>query len=307
VKNLDADDLARLASYKDIVEALRRGFRQEIATPTRHHHALPGQDFLLLMPAWSQDHIGVKTVVFKPGNPKQGLPTITATYQLFDQKTGAAVALIDGTELTRRRTAAASALAASYLAKPEAKVLAMIGAGALARHFIRAHASVRPIAEVRIFSRTRDKSESVAQALQQDGFEVHVAGAAEDAVREADIVSCATTTTSAIVQGKWLKPGAHVDLAGAFTPKMRECDGETVSRSSVFVDTLDGARAEAGDLLQAEAEGKFDFQTVKGDLSQLCRGTVKGRERADEITLFKSCGTAVEDLAAAQLYFERAT
>ena len=124
-------------------------------------------------------------------------------------------------------------------------------------------------------------------------------------MRQADIVSCVTTSTKPIVRGEWLKPGTHVDLAGAFKPTMRETDGEVVARARVFVDTREGALAEAGDLLQARDEGKFDFAKVQGDLFDLCRGTVKGRQNAEEITLFKSCGTAIEDLAAAIMVYLR--
>ena len=122
-----------------------------------------------------------------------------------------------------------------------------------------------------------------------------------------DIVTCATTSTAPIVRGAWLKPGAHVDLAGAFKPSMRETDGDVVARASVYVDTRDGALAEAGDLLQARDEGKFDFAAVKGDLADLTRGRAKGRTSADEITLFKSCGTAIEDLATAIMVYQKAT
>jgi ornithine cyclodeaminase len=260
---------------------------------------------LLLMPAWSAEFAGLKTVMVKPDNPQRGLPTITANYLLTDIGTGITVAMMDGTELTRRRTAAASALAADYLARPDASVLAIVGAGALAPHFARAHASVRPIRKVNIFSRTAQKSEAVAEDLRKDGLEVTVAGSAEQAVRAADIVTCVTTSTAPIVQGAWLKPGAHVDLAGAFTPKMRETDGQVVARARVYVDTRDGALAEAGDLLQARDEGLFDFSRVQGDLFELTRGTAKGRQTPEEITLFKSCGTAIEDLAAAIMVYRR--
>jgi alanine dehydrogenase len=306
VKILSAEDVARLGGYRDIVEALREGFRAGIETPVRHHHDVSAVSTLLLMPAWSKDWAGLKTVIFKTDNAAHGLPTIQASYLLIDQKTGATVALMDGGEITRRRTAAASALAADYLARQDAQVMTLVGAGALGPHFVRAHAAVRPVKRVFIYNRSIAKSESLAAELAHDGFEAHSVTDLEHAVRQSDIVSCVTTSTAPIVKGAWLRPGTHVDLAGSFKPTMRETDAEVVARASVYVDTRDGALAEAGDLLQARDEGKFDFADIRGDLADLCGGKVKGRASADEITLFKSAGTAIEDLATAIMLYQKA-
>jgi ornithine cyclodeaminase len=306
VKSLTAAEVARLGAYKDIVDALRDGFRAEITTPVRHHHDISDVSTLLLMPAWSKDWAGLKTVVFKTDNAAQGLPTIQASYLLIEQKTGETVAMMDGGEITRRRTAAASALAADYLARKDAEVMTLVGAGALGPHFVHAHAAVRPIRKVFIYTRSIAKGEALAAELAHHGLEAHSVTDLEHAVRQSDIVSCVTTSTAPIVKGAWLKAGTHVDLAGAFKPSMRETDADVVARSSVYVDTRDGALAEAGDLLQARDEGKFDFKDVKGDLFDLCRGKVKGRSSADEITLFKSAGTAIEDLATAIMLYQKA-
>jgi ornithine cyclodeaminase len=306
VKSLTAAEVARLGAYKDIVNALRDGFRAEITTPVRHHHDISDVSTLLLMPAWSKDWAGLKTVVFKTDNAAQGLPTIQASYLLIEQKTGETVAMMDGGEITRRRTAAASALAADYLARKDAEVMTLVGAGALGPHFVHAHAAVRPIRKVFIYTRSIAKGEALAAELAHHGLEAHSVTDLEHAVRQSDIVSCVTTSTAPIVKGAWLKPGTHVDLAGAFKPSMRETDADVVARSSVYVDTRDGALAEAGDLLQARDEGKFDFKDVKGDLFDLCRGKAKGRSSADEITLFKSAGTAIEDLATAIMLYQKA-
>ncbi|MFN4143781.1 ornithine cyclodeaminase family protein [Aestuariivirga sp.] len=306
MKILSAEDVARLGPYRDIVEALREGFRAGIETPVRHHHDISSAATLLLMPAWSREWAGIKTVVFKSDNAALGLPTIQASYLLIEQKTGTTVALMDGGEITRRRTAAASALAADYLARADAATLTVIGAGALAPHFVLAHAAVRPVKRVFVHGRTLAKAETLAAELAHHGFEAHSVTDLEHAVRQSDIVSCVTTSTEPIVRGEWLKPGTHVDLAGAFKPSMRETDAEVVARASVFVDTRDGALAEAGDLLQARDEGKFDFADIRGDLFELCQGTAKGRQSADEITLFKSAGTAIEDLATAIMLYQKA-
>jgi len=306
VKILTQADVARLGAYKDIVEALRDGFRAEIATPVRHHHDITDVSTLLLMPAWSKDWAGLKTVVFKSDNAAQGLPTIQASYLLIEQRTGETVAMMDGGEITRRRTAAASALAADYLARQDAETMTLVGAGALAPHFALAHAAVRPIKRVFIYTRSLAKGEALAAELAHHGLEAHSVTDLEHAVRQSDIVTCVTTSTAPIVRGAWLKPGTHVDLAGAFKPTMRETDADVVARASVYVDTHEGALAEAGDLLQARDEGKFDFADVKGDLAELCRGKAKGRRSAEEITLFKSAGTAIEDLATAIMLYQKA-
>jgi alanine dehydrogenase len=305
MKIISAAELAKAAPYRDIVEALRQGFRDDIETPVRHQHQTSDAAILLLMPAWSKAFTGLKTVVFKSDNPKQGLPTITANYLLIDNRTGATVAMMDGTELTRRRTAAASALAADYLARKDASTMLMVGTGALGAHFVRGHAAMRPIRTVLLYNRSPAKAKGLKAELAQDGFDVSVVTDLEEAMGEAHIISCATTSTEPILRGKWLKPGTHVDLAGAFKPEMRETDGDVVARARVYVDTREGAEAEAGDLLQAEHEGKFRMENIQGDLFDLCRGKTAGRRNSDEITLFKSCGTAIEDLAAATLVYSR--
>jgi len=305
MKVISAGELAKIAPYGALVEALREGFKADIATPVRHHHETSDVSTLLLMPAWSAEWTGLKTVVVKTDNAAKNLPTVQASYLLIRNDTGETVAIMDGTELTRRRTAAASALAADYLALPEALTLVLIGAGALGGHFVRAHATVRPIKRVFVYNRSPEKAASLAVELKADGLEASAVTDLEAAVRRADIVSCVTTSTTPIVRGEWLKPGTHVDLAGAFKPGMRETDGEVVASARVFVDTREGAQSEAGDLLQARDEGKFDFAQVQGDLFELCRGSVKGRKTPQEITLFKSCGTALEDLAAATMVYLR--
>jgi len=298
VKWLDSAAVARLAPHGELVEALRGGFREAIETPVRHHHETVPGTMLLLMPAWSKQWTGLKTVTVKPDNVEQGIPSIQGTYLLIDNRTGAPVALMDGGEITRRRTAAASALAADYLARKDASTLALFGAGALAKHFVAAHSAVRPIRRVRVVNRSAGKAEALVADLKAMGLDAATASA-EEAAREADIITCATNSTAPLFKGTWLKPGAHMDLVGAYRPAMREADADAVAKASVFVDTYEGCKVEAGDLIQAEAEGRFSFSAVKGDLAQLCKGEVKGRSTDTEITLFKSCGTALEDLAAA--------
>ena len=298
MKIYSATEVATAASYADLVEALRQGFREPAETPVRHHHDPTPTTTLLLMPAWTAKWTGLKIVTVKTDNAAMGLPTVQGSYLLLDNATGAAVAMLDGTELTRRRTAAASALAADYLARPDASIHAIVGAGALAPHFAKAHRAVRPISKTYICNRHSEKAKSLASQLRDEGLNAEAMDM-ETAVRQSDIVSCITSSTEPLVLGAWLKAGTHVDLAGAFKPTMRETDGDVVAMSSVYVDTREGALAEAGDLLQARDEGKFNFAGVKGDLFDLTHTRARGRQNGREITLFKSCGTALEDLAAA--------
>jgi ornithine cyclodeaminase len=227
-------------------------------------------------------------------------------YVLLDGETGEPIAFIDGPALTLRRTAAASALAAKYLARTDCERLLMVGTGALAPHLVEAHASVRPIRNVLVWGRDPEKAARLAHRLDRRTLKVRPTTDLEGAVRGAHVISCATLATEPLIRGHWLPLGVHLDLVGGFRPTMREADDEVVRRARVFVDTREGALAEAGDLVQPIAAGVLDRDDIAGDLFELCRGTRAGRRYHDQITLFKSVGTALEDLAAAQLALERA-
>jgi ornithine cyclodeaminase len=301
-----AEELSRILDYRALVEALDEAFRADIAVPVRHHHTIPqpGTDAtLLLMPAWTQSgrrFIGCKVVTVFPDNAEAKRPSVHGQYLLMSGDTGEPLALIEGRMLTALRTACASALAARYLAREDASHLVMIGAGALAPHLVRAHAAVRPIRRVTVWNRTNARAVALGFALAEQGFVVDVSDDLA-VVRDADIVSCATLSREPLVRGGWLTAGTHVDLVGGFTPAMREADDEALRRARVFVDTRDGALKEAGDLVDPLARGVIKEGDVRGDLFDLCRGRSAGRETREEITLFKSVGTAIEDLAAAVL------
>jgi ornithine cyclodeaminase len=254
------------------------------------------------MPAW-QNHgsLGVKLVTVFPGNGRLGLSAVHAAYALFDATTGLLLALLDGTELTRRRTAAASALAARYLARADAGRLLLVGTGGLATHLIESHAAVRPLRSVRVWGRNVERAAAVARALADRPYAIEAVTDLEAAVRWADIISCATLSTAPLVLGAWLRPGQHLDLIGSFTPAMREVDDEALARASIHVDTREGALAESGELVQGIAAGAICATDIRGDLGELAHGTLPGRRSAAEITLFKSVGCALEDLAAADL------
>ena len=306
----DAAAVANALPYELLIDALDAAFRNDVEVPPRVHHAIKvpeAQDgTLLLMPAWTiGDSLGVKIVNVFPDNAKHGLAAVHASYVLMDAGNGIVRGMLDGTELTLRRTACASALASRYLSKKDARKLLMVGTGNLAPHMIAAHACARPIDEVRIWGRRRSAAEALAGELSDLPFAVGVADDLEDAVKDADIVSCATLAKEPLIRGAWLQAGQHVDLVGAYTPQMREADSEAVRRATLFVDTLAGATTEAGEIVQALQSGDISMSDVKAELAGLVRGQHAGRTSDDEITLFKSVGTALEDLAAAKLVLGR--
>ena len=306
----DADATRRALPYPALIEALRQRFAAGCEVPPRHVHGLAAADggsagSVLIMPAWVPGgRLGIKTVNVFPGNAARGLPALHATYALFDAATGVPLALMDGSELTTRRTVAASALAASYLARRDARTLLVVGAGRLAREVPAAMAVACPaIDRVQVWNHRPERARALAAEWRAQGWQAEAADDLEAAVRGADIVSCVTLSTAPLVRGDWLAAGAHLDLVGGFTPQMRESDGACLRRARVWVDTAE-ALAKAGDLLQAAAEGHFDPAATQGTLADLCSGRVAGRRDDGEVTLFKSVGTALEDLAAAELVFD---
>lgn len=314
MRTIGASEIDAALAFDALIEALADAFRADITVPVRHHHTIPqeGRDAtLLLMPAWMDKRgeaarfLGCKIVSVFPDNTLAGKPSVYGSYLLMEGTTGLPLAVMEGAALTAWRTAAASALAAKYLARADAAHLVMIGAGALAPKLVQAHCRVRPVRRVTLWNRTRSRAEALAGQLALPGASVAVTDDLEAAVREADIVSCATLSTEPLVRGAWLRPGAHLDLVGAFRPNMREADDEAVTRARVYVDTFAGATREGGDIVQPLASGALQADRIEGDLSGLVRGTAEGRGSVDEITLFKSVGTAVEDLAAAMLVWHR--
>lgn len=308
---VDAEEIHRLLDYPSLIEALRDMFRAGCEAPPRHHHAVATGDpdgkpgTLLLMPAWQPSAaFGVKIVTVFPDNAHRALPSVFGTYLLLDAATGAPQAVLDGTALTLRRTAAASALAADYLARRDAEVHLIVGAGALAPHLVAAHRTARPsVRETLVWGRDPAKARALAARLAATGIAATAAADLEAAVRAADIVTCATLAKQPLIRGDWLKPGAHIDLVGGFTPDMREADDAAIARARVYIDT-EAALHEAGDLVQPLRSGALTLDHI-GDLFDLTRGVCTGRRDDAEITLFKSVGSALEDLAAAQLAVSR--
>lgn len=301
-----AEEVHAALDYPSLVEALRETYRRGVDRVDRYALDQPRPDGRrndwLLLPAWQFGrHFGAKLVSVFPEN--EALPSVQGVYVLFDGKDGRPLACIDGAALTLRKTAANSALAATYLSRRDASSLLMIGAGALAPHLVLAHAAVRPIRRVAIWNRTPARAERLAEALSGDpalrDVTVGVADDLEAAVRAADVVSCATMAKDPLVQGRWLAPGTHLDLVGGFRPDMREADDEAVRRARVFVDARFTTVEHCGDISQPIASGLIADSDIT-DTFELAQGLRPGRRDEREITLFKSGGGGHEDLGAAQ-------
>ena len=302
---IDAAATRDALPFDALIPALQALFAQGCEVPPRQVNAIaaPGAAAVtsLVMPAWVPGRLyGVKIVNIAPGNAARGLPGLHATYLLFDATTGVPLALLDGDQITSRRTAAASALAASWLARKEAHHLLVVGAGRVAQLLPAAYRVVRPIERVSVWARQPAQAAALAASWRRDGLDAHAVTDLAAAVRAADIVSCATLATEPVVQGAWLQPGSHLDLIGSFTPAMREADDACFAGAALYIDT-DEALQKSGDLLGPLARGVITAGTVRGTLAGLARGQASGRRSADERTVFKSVGTALEDLAAAML------
>lgn len=300
---IGAAETRRALPFDTLIPALKAAFAAGATVPERHHHHIAhpdGDGVLLLMPAWSGGLLGTKVATIHPANNARGLPSVHSTYLLANAATGAPLALLDGNEITTRRTIAVSALAASFLAREDAADLLIVGAGRIAALAAEAFAVVRPIRSVSVWNRDMAKAERLVAELRATGFEAEAAASLERAARRADIITCATPSTAPIIHGGWLQPGTHLDLIGSFTPAMREADDICFVRGQIYVDTRD-ALAEAGDLTGPIAAGVITAEDVRGSLADLCAGRVAGRASDDDITVFKSVGTALADLAAAAL------
>jgi ornithine cyclodeaminase len=296
---LNDEQLQERLGWPQVLSALEQAFRvtESFDSPERTVISV-GKGVYLTMPcADSEGWFGVKQVSFLPDNPQQGRPSIQAWYTLFDPG-GTPSLSCSATLLTRFRTSAVSALAARYLATQDATTLLVVGTGSLAPWMAEAHSQVRTYREVLVWGRDPLKAGATAEAVATRlSARVQVAEDLAAAAAAADVITVATSATDPIVTGAWLTPEKHLDLVGAFTPEMVEADPEAVTKSDVFIDDLDAARTEAGDLLQA-ADAGWSFEEVRGDLSDLVAGKVA---RGNNPTLFKSVGLAFEDLVVARL------
>lgn len=299
---IDGASIARATPMPLLIEALRQAFAYpRHDAPIRLNADMTSTKSLLLMPAWKDDgRLGTKIVTIDALRR----PSISSIYLLMEES-GRPLALFDGARLTRRRTAAASVLAAQFLARPNARSLLILGTGALVAPLIEAYFSAFALERIRIWGRNAANADRVAAEARCSGYPAEAVTNLPAAFADADIISSATLATNPIIQGQWLRPGTHLDLIGAFRPDMVEADPECFARSSIFVDTMEGALQEAGDLIGAIAAGATSEDKIVGDLNGLCSGDVIGRLDSSMITLFKSVGTSIEDLVAADLVLER--
>jgi ornithine cyclodeaminase/alanine dehydrogenase-like protein (mu-crystallin family) len=308
---IDADSLAEELDYPRLVEAMRAGHRRGVDLSERtllsEQRGEAQVNHLLIWPAWQYgDLLGAKLVSVFPGNPFPR-PSISTVYVLFDGRDGAPLASITGAQFTLRKTAADSALGASFLARHDVANLLMVGAGNQARPLIEAHCAVRPsIQTVKIWNRTSEKARHLAESLVRHGIKATVVDDLAGDVREADIICCATAATAPILDGRLLAPGTHVDLVGGFTNEMREADDETIRRASVFVDSRRFTIGQCGDISGPIAAGVISEHDIRGDLFDLCSGRHEGRRSAEEITVFKNGGGGHLDLMTARLVYDLA-
>ena len=309
MKVYDRENVASSLQYGILIEALRKAFSSKITAPERVQHTIKNKNgsdaTLLLMPAWKiGEHIGIKIVSVFPENTTNNMNAVHANYFLMNANDGKPVAVMDGTELTLRRTACASALAADYLVNKNVDTLLMIGTGNLAPHMIKAHCVVRNYSRILIWGRNEEKAERLALSLNIKDKEILAKNDLKEALNDADVISCATLSQKPLIMGDWIKPGQHLDLVGAFTPDMAEADSKAIAKSKVVVDTYEGALSESGELINALKEGHIKKEHILSDLRELVLEEKNIRKDSNDITLFKSVGTALEDLAAAELVIE---
>ncbi len=297
MKFYSIETIASILDYDGFIPFLKKAFQTSIETPNRLHYELP-KGTALMMPAWNNHYLGIKIVTVHSQNATLKLPSIHANYVLQSAETGEPFGIFEGKTLTSKRTAAASALASSFLSRKDSSKLLMVGNGALAPELIRAHATVRPIEEVKIWGRNPQKVQHFIDSHDWKSLEVSFANDLNAAVTWADIVSCATLSETPLILGKYLKAGQHIDLVGSYQAHTREADDAVMAQASIFVDTF-LAMQESGDLVIPLKNGIITEKNILSDLKTLSEQNNFRRENDNEITLFKSVGLALEDLAAA--------
>lgn len=315
---IETDRLSDLLPWPALIDSLDTIFTKSYCCPIRHHHDInvPGSDnaTLLLMPAWVEgEYLRVKQVNVFPGNARHGKPGLSSHYLLSSATTGELLARLDGNIITGRRIAAASALATRYLSRENSRRLLMVGAGRVAHQVVPAMLSVRDIEHIDIWNLDHEQGAAFAEELNTQGLNAHAVDPDKlhETAGKADIISCATLSTSPLLHGDWISPGTHVDLIGSFTPHMREADDALMTKAHVFADFKDAALHETGDLIDPIKSGALREEDILGDFLDLSRGRHGGRtallDAASAITVFKAVGSSIEDLAAAILAYKQLT
>ncbi len=301
---LDGATVESLLNTKELLNAVHAGFLQGASAPPRLHYELGGEDsdrFLLLMPAWNTEIVATKVVTAFP----QQVPSIAAQYLIFDARRGSLKAMLDGTALTPWRTAAVSALASSFLSRPNSRSLLILGTGAVARCMVRAHSWVRSFDEIFVWGRDPSRLHSFVDNARADGYPCQPVKDYRTVLSSVDIVSSATATVDPLVLGVDVRAGTHIDLVGSFRPTMRESDNDLIQTASKYADTKAGTVEEGGDYAIPINQGVMKKEDILGDLLELAAGRTMSRRADDEVTLFKSVGTAVADLSAGAFALHR--
>jgi ornithine cyclodeaminase len=307
---IDWDEVHRLADYPSVVDAIARMYAAGCDAMDRMIMTQPTSDGadgdFLMQPAWMRGRaFGIKIANVFPSNELRGKPSILGVYVLFDGNTGELLACIDGPAETMIKTASNSAVASRLLARHDAEVMFMMGAGKLAPYLIAAHASVRPIKRVMIWNRTAEKAQNLASHLNKPNLTVQAVTDRAAAAAESDLICCATYAAEPILKGAWLKPGSHVDLVGSYRPDLRESDDDVIRRAGrLYVDARFSTIGISGDVIEPIKHNILQTNDVT-DLFELAQGVQPGRKNADEITVFKSGGGGHEDLATAIMLYER--
>ena len=311
---LSEKDVRAVLPMDDLIEAMETALERLAAgaarQPLRTVVEAGGRGFYGVMPAYLEGPaaLGTKLVSVYHGNAARGLPSHLATIVLHDPDTGELQAVMDGRYITEARTAAVSAASTKHLARREARVLAVLGTGVQARSHVDAMMHVRPFEEVRIWGRTAEHAAALAADLSPSiRARVDAVPSARDAAEGADVIALVTASREPVLQRAWVRDGAHICAVGACRPDQREMETAVVKDARLFVDSRTGALAEAGDIVIPIREGAFDASHIAAELGDVFGGRAEGRRSPAEITLFKSLGMAVEDVAAARLAFERAS
>ena len=311
---LSEEDVRIVLSMEDLIAAMRTALEQfstkRVEQPLRSVIEVGLQKAAFaVMPAFvtTPPALGAKLVTVFPSNAGAGLPTHLATILLLDPMTGELVAIMDGRYITEARTAAVSAVSTDLLAREESSVLAIIGSGIQARSHVDALGRVRDLRTIRAWSRTPDRLEQFIREIEpRTTAQVVRCSSAREAVNGADVVVLATSAREPVVLGDWIREGTHICAVGACRPSEREMDTALVARARLFVDSRAGALTEAGDVVMPMAEGAFEAGHILGELGEVLAGRIAGRRAAADVTIFKSLGMAVEDVAAAHLAYEKA-
>lgn len=311
---LSETQVQSLVDIDELIAALEQAHMQystaRAVMPLRLVVPLPEiQGRITSMPGYLSDDraLGMKVVTYFQNNPKQGLPAILATVMLFSAASGKMIAAMDGSYITAIRTACASAMATKVLANPQTRVMAILGAGVQARAHIRAIARVRGLEKIKIHSPSGASAAAVKKELGPEvDAAIEVANSAEEAVRESDLVVTVTTAKKPILRREWLKAGAHINAVGSHRPDFREIDGATLARAKIVVDSREAIMAECGDILLAITEGSITQDPIHGEIGEVLAGSKAGRTGTAEITLYKSVGIAIQDVATANLVYAKA-